>query len=114
MDAPSDKPSREEPAEPDSAVGGASRPGPDASAQSSDASAPDRSGAAPDASARAPEASPARRRAPGVPLLGAATAGLGIVLPVLGISRLVFRRDNGVSALDARPSRLAPDLRALA
>jgi hypothetical protein len=114
MDAPSDKLSREEPAEPNPAAGGASRPGPDASAQSSDASAPDRSGAAPDASARAPEASPARRRAPGVLLLGAATAGLGIVLAVLGIASLVVSRDNGVSALDARLAGLELDLRELA
>src|SRR5215510_3420366 len=92
MDAPSDMPSRGEPAKP------ASEP----------------SAAAPDASAAAPEPSPPRRRGGGVSLLGIATACLGIVLAVLGIATLIVGRDSSVSALDARLAGLELHLRELA
>ena len=99
MDAPSDMPSRGEPAKP------ASEPS---------AAAPDASAAPSDSSASAPEPSPPRRRGGGVSLLGIATACLGIVLAVLGIATLIVGRDSSVSALDARLAGLELHLRELA
>src|SRR5262245_15659522 len=98
MDAPSDMPSRGEPAKP------ASEPS---------AAAPDASAAPSDSSASAPEPSPPRRGG-GVSLLGIATACLGIVLAVLGIATLIVGRDSSVSALDARLAGLELHLRELA
>jgi hypothetical protein len=69
--------------------------------------------AASDASAPAPEPAPPRRgRA--VSMLAMATAGLGIVLAVLGIATLIVGRDSSVSALDARLAGVELHLRELA
>jgi Mitochondrial inner membrane protein len=101
MNAPPDKPTREEPAYPTR----------DASASGPSAGASDPS--ALDASTPAPEPSPPRRgRA--VSMLGMATAGLGIVLAVLGIATLIVGRDSSVSALDARLAGVELHLRELA
>jgi hypothetical protein len=101
MNAPPDKPTRDEPAYPTR----------DASASGPSAGASDPS--ALDASTPAPEPSPPRRgRA--VSMLGMATAGLGIALAVLGIATLIVGRDSSVSALDARLAGVELHLRELA
>jgi hypothetical protein len=108
MNAPPDKPTREEPAYP---TRDASASGPSAGA--SDPSALDASTASSDAPAAPPEpSSPRRGRA--VSMLGMATVALGIVLAVLGIATLIVGRDSSVSALDARLAGVELHLRELA
>jgi len=102
MDAPPNKPTREESAYPTR----------DASASGPSAGASDPS--ALDASTAAPSPSPPPRRGRAVSLLGMATAALGIVLAVLGIATLIVGRDSSVSALDARLAGLELHLRELA
>jgi len=65
----------------------------------------------PDVPASPPPEAPPRR---GVSWLGVAVAGIGVVLAVLGVVRLLLSRDNGVSALDARLAGVELDLRDLA
>src|SRR5260370_884387 len=92
MDASPDRPANEEPS----------------SALSSDAPG---NPLPPDVPATPPPEAPPRR---GVSWLGVAVAGIGVVLAVVGVASLLLSRDNGVSALDARPARVELDLRDLA
>src|SRR5262245_32840531 len=64
----------------------------------------------PDVPASAPPEAPRRQ----VSWLGAAVAGGGLVLAVLGLVSLFLSRDNGVSALDARVAGVELELRDLA
>src|SRR5262249_7587500 len=63
----------------------------------------------PDVPASPPPEAPRR----GVSWLGAAVAGGGLVLAVLGLVSLILSRDNGVSALDARVAGVDVELRGL-
>src|SRR5262245_18021594 len=64
----------------------------------------------PDVPASPPPEAPRRQ----VSWLGAAVAGGGLVLAVLGLVSLILSRDNGVSALDARVAGVEVELRDLA
>src|SRR5262245_18836274 len=64
----------------------------------------------PDVPASPPPEAPRRQ----VSWLGAAVAGGGLVLAVLGLVSLFLSRDNGVSALDARLAGVELELRDLA
>jgi hypothetical protein len=64
----------------------------------------------PDVPGNPPPEAPARRGS----WLGAAVAGGGLVLAVLGLASLVISRDNGVGELDARLAGVELDLRDLA
>jgi hypothetical protein len=86
--------------------------------QSSSEQPSNRSSDAPDAPEAPPSdasEAPRRRLLPaGVSWLGAATAGGGLVLAVVGLASLSISRDNGVSALDARLAGVELGLRELA
>src|SRR3989442_14502673 len=72
----------------------------DASPATPSSEAPSNPPPPPDVPASPPPEAPRRR----VSWLGLATAGVGLVLAVLGLGSLLMSRDNGVSALEARPA----------
>ena len=82
----------------------------DASPATPSSEAPSNPPPPPDVPASPPPEAPRRR----VSMLGLATAGVGLVLAVLGLGSLFMSRDNGVSALDARLAGVELGLRELA
>src|SRR5437899_10602873 len=82
----------------------------DASPATPSSEAPSNPPPPPDVPASPPPEAPRRR----VSKLGLATAGVGLVLAVLGLGSLFMSRDNGVSALDARLAGVELGLRELA
>jgi hypothetical protein len=87
----------------------------DASPATPSSEAPSNPPPPPDVPASPPPEAPRRRTLPpGVSWLGLATAGVGLVLAVLGLGSLFMSRDNGVSALEARLAGLELGLRELA
>ena len=82
----------------------------DASPATPSSEAPSNPPPPPDVPASPPPEAPRRR----VSWLGLATAGVGLVLAVLGLGSLLMSRDNGVSALEARLAGLELGLRELA